>query len=187
MTWFGSRSSTLAFSLAPQNGTRNDLRRSEIKIFPGGRGMPPDSPCGRASCALLHFTCFIMLQRSSAHWNTPFQNPRSTTACTHTHTSLSNHNSLRSMASPYRWTLSSYGESEVCSHATLLSVYLWPHEGTVYTGWTCDVCSAIFIVYFVLSLSTLAGCVQISLLSLLNSQKGNKYVFLQGRANVWIN
>ena len=57
---------TLAVS--PQNGTKSDLRRSEIKNFPAGRATPTSA---RASCALCH--------QSRAHWNPPFQNPRSAT------------------------------------------------------------------------------------------------------------
>ena len=62
---------TLAVS--PQNGTSSDLKRSDIKNFLGEH-LPhvPHPPSVRASRALC--------DQSHAHWNPPFQNPRSATA-----------------------------------------------------------------------------------------------------------
>ena len=61
---------TLAVS--PHNGTKSDLRMSEIKKFSWGTCPPrATSPNARASRALCHQSC--------AHWNPPFQNPRSAT------------------------------------------------------------------------------------------------------------
>ena len=61
---------TLAVS--SQNSTKSDFRRSEIKNVPGGHiSHVPHSPSARASRALCH--------ESRAHWNPPFQNPRSAT------------------------------------------------------------------------------------------------------------
>ena len=61
---------TLAVS--PQNGTKSDLRRSEIKKFPGGTCPPRATPISvHASRALC--------DQSRAQWNPPFQNPRSAT------------------------------------------------------------------------------------------------------------
>ena len=60
-------------AVLPQNGTKSDLRWSEIKNFPVGTCPPRATPTSaRASCALCH--------QSRAHWNPPFQNPRSATA-----------------------------------------------------------------------------------------------------------
>ena len=59
-------------AVSPQNGTKGDLRWSEIKNFLGGtcppRATPPSMRTSHALCG-----------QSRAHWNPPFQNPRFTT------------------------------------------------------------------------------------------------------------
>ena len=69
MTGFGIRLSNSC--ITPQNGTRNDLRRSEIL----GDHVPRPPYWARFACLIT----LCQVQRSSAHWNPSFQNPRSTT------------------------------------------------------------------------------------------------------------
>ena len=59
-------------NLSPQNATKSDLRRSEIKNFPGGH--VPHVPHLPSTCASHTFH-----DHSRAHWNSPFQNSRSAT------------------------------------------------------------------------------------------------------------
>ena len=63
----------LTLAVSPQNSTKSDLRRSEIKNFPGGTCSPPATP---PSVRALRTLC----DQSRAHWNPPFQNSRSATA-----------------------------------------------------------------------------------------------------------
>ena len=64
----------ITLTVSPQNDTKSDLRRSEIKDFPRGGGTCPPTchtPLARASRTLC--------DQSHAPWNPPFQNPRSAT------------------------------------------------------------------------------------------------------------
>ena len=74
MTRFGSMSSNSCYFTPKQHQKQSQKVRNQ-KFF---LGACPQTPlAGALSCALLHFT--MCSDQSSAHWNPPFQNPRSTT------------------------------------------------------------------------------------------------------------